>query len=243
MKAIDRQVSQLFLLFGIIATLFPISFAFIDPTYWRGNEPLLWTTIVYSLTILLLVYERSLSISREKLLYLAEELTPLVMKLRGWRFTRKSSEEKLPILNHMRQMVIHHRRFLFVLSLIPRSYANLLEETFQAMRLVQRELTWLHSAVRADPEGHRIMQDRDEVVVDEVIYEVVTGRTGVAKDDVIQVIAPVFDQHAERLVKIRRLFNRLLELIPQLSLEWEQYIRINYISQRALGALEQNGGK
>ena len=233
-RAVDRQISYFFIFLSILAFGVPLYLAYTNPNpaslgLW---DPLIWTTMVYLLSILLLVYERSLSIAREKVVYLAEELSPLIRKVTEWSLTRKSSEEKLPVLINIREIVIPQYRFLLLLNLIPRSYVRLLEEVYVGMRDIQRELTWLHSAVRADPKGHKVLKEREDVSVDEVIYEVVTGRTDIAETEVMQAIAPILEQHTERLAKVQKLFNQLLEQIPRLQTEWQAYIRANYVSSR-----------
>jgi hypothetical protein len=153
-------------------------------------------------------------------------------QLEDWSFTRRSCEEKMPILRRIIEEITPHQRFLGVLNLIPKSFVRLVKEVFEAMVCIQRELTWLHSAAHASPEGHQILEGRDEVSVDEAVYEIVAGRTDVAEQDVLQAIAPTFTKHTQRLVDIRKSFNQLLEKLPKLKTEWDNFLRINYIYSR-----------
>lgn len=227
--AIDRRIGHLFFAVGVFVFIVTELFAWLAG---KIMDPLMLTSIVYALTILLLVYERTLFIAREKVLYLGEMVTPLTRQLEDWSFTRRSCEEKLPVLRRLIEEIGPHRRFLGVLNLVPRSFVRLVKEVFEAMRCIQRELTWLHSAVRASSEGHQVLEGRDEVSVDEAVYEIVAGRSDVAEPDVVQAITPTFTKHTQRLVEIRRSFNQLLEKLPQLNTEWETFLRVNYVYSR-----------
>jgi hypothetical protein len=224
--AIDRRIGHLFFSIGVIVFIITELFAWLAG---KTMDPLILTSIVYALTILLLVYERTLFIAREKVLYLGETVTPLTQQLEDWSFTRRSCEEKLPVLRRMIEEIGPHRRFLGILNLVPKSFVHLVRDVFEAMRCIQRELTWLHSAVHASTEGHQVLEGRDEVSVDEAVYEIVAGRSDVAEHDVVQAITPTFTQHTQRLVDIRRSFNQLLEKLPKLKTEWENFLRINYV--------------
>ncbi len=227
--AIDRRIGHLFFAVGVIVFIVTEWFAWLTG---KTMDPLILTSIVYALTILLVVYERTLFIAREKVLYLGTTVTPLTRQLEDWSFTRRSCEEKMPILRRIIEEIVPHRRFLGVLNLVPRSFVRLVKEVFEALRCIQRELTWLHSAVRASPEGHKVLEGRDEVSVDEAVYEIVAGRTDVAEDEVVKAITPTFTKHTQRLVEIRKSFNQLLEKLPRLKTEWENFLRVNYVYSR-----------